>query len=860
MPLWHHLPCLFTSKYPVTDLSLVKGTEDIRPDDFDRLKALTTKATGKGQGGGSKGDGGHGGGEGSYVVDYAKSGRSSCVVCDEKIDKDVVRVGRMERSERFDGLTPRWTHLTCAMGREGEKIESADVIEGLDDLRVEDQQDVRDVVAGNPVAVRVEKDEDEKPKTKGKKKGRGKRARKDEEEDEEEEEEEEAPKKKGKKRGKKVVKEEEDAGDGDAEMKEATPAYSTMSAAQLKEACKAAGLPASGTKAALIDRLTEHGEASAPSASSSSPPPSSSPSSSSPSASSPAETEFERQLKEEAALRWSIRDPLKSSLSTSQMKSIVAALSYPTSGGPDRLLDTLTDLMMYGRPPPCPDCGKVGVYYKDGAYRCGGFANEWARCGWKADDVTREEFVVPEGWEDVAPFDDWKWEARKKPVDAHRAKAQKVAAGAEEAARQMEVRAEAKAKREKEEEEKNVLMGLKVALHGKEFTVTPAELKGLITGRGGEVMKAAKGADLILSTEEAVKEGKGKVLKDAASASIVVVKEEWLHDSLAKADMQPIQSYVLAQADGVNDLTKAIDEYKAQRAVARSGSGGGGKSSGLGGKSGGKSGKIKLKKGARAAVDGDSELDETGHILEESATEIYAVTMSSADVQSGHNSYYLLQLIEADSMDQWYIFRKWGRLGTTQGGKKLELHSSKAAAKAQFEELYLDKTGNRWSERATFRKLPGKFTVLEQDYTDVEGGELAGMEEGESHSQLPASVQGVVRMLFDVKAMQRTLLEMDIDLEKMPLGKLSKAHIQKGYNVLTVIQQLIQTGTPQEGQLVAACNQLSATPHSTRLDSLLSSSRPLTPHPVLPRLSVSSQVFPHSSFVRVEGASYHPHD
>ena len=47
---------------------------------------------------------------------------------------------------------------------------------------------------------------------------------------------------------------------------------------------------------------------------------------------------------------------------------------------------------------------------------------------------------------------------------------------------------------------------------------------------------------------------------------------------------------------------------------------------------------------------------------------------------------------------------------------------------------------------------------------------------------------------------------------QMPLGKLSKAHIQKGYAVLTTIQSLIQAEEAGqgkgEGAFVAACNQL----------------------------------------------------
>jgi hypothetical protein len=40
--------------------------------------------------------------------------------------------------------------------------------------------------------------------------------------------------------------------------------------------------------------------------------------------------------------------------------------------------------------------------------------------------------------------------------------------------------------------------------------------------------------------------------------------------------------------------------------------------------------------------------------------------------------------------------------------------------------------------------------------------------------------QDLVGLIFDIKAMQDTLLELEIDVNKMPLGKLSKRNIQQG--------------------------------------------------------------------------------
>ena len=760
-------------------------------------------------------------------------------MCSQKIEKEVVRVGRMERAANFDGVTPRWAHLTCTQQRE--KIDDVALLHGLDNLRAEDQDDARAVVEGRPLKARMDVDDDEddegskkggkgkKGKAAGKKK-KGKRGR-DEEEEEEEEDEDDGKKKTGKKAktgkggksGAAAAPKEEEKVEGEQDV---DTDYSGMTAAQLKEECKAHELPATGAKAKLIERLTEWqsqqkqqnkkadttSKTAASTASSSSAASASVTSASPTKAIDPQEAEYERQLKEEGTLRWSIRDPLKKHLSASQVKSIVEQLGLSTYGGPDRLLDTLTDIMMYGVPAACPECGQSKVYYKEGLYRCGGIASEWAKCGWTGEDVDRAEFEVPDGWEDHPPFDTYRWKAHTKPLEAHRHKAQQAAAKQQAISKKRDddetQKAEKRRREEQEADEANVLCRLRILPHGKAFVTPLAELKASILDKGGLVARSVKDADVVLCVASVVEEGKGKVLKDAATSSVAIVKEEWLLDSLEKKAMQPVKQYALSDdSAAVDQAQKQIESKQEEKKAQKSGSSGdksGGKS-GFGGKSG-KSGKLKLQKGARAAVDPDSGWDENGHILEQSADEIYSVAMSLADVVTGHNSYYILQLIEANTGSSFHVFRKWGRLGTEQGHSKITQYGSKAEAVREFCAVYLDKTDNEWRDRKSFTKRFGKFNVVEQDYSQ-DDTEMDGIDEadGDEQSALQPAVQAVVKMLFDVKQMQRVLLELDIDMDKMPLGKLSRAHIQKGYDCLSEIQDLIAENN--EHALIAACNK-----------------------------------------------------
>lgn len=56
-------------------------------------------------------------------------------------------------------------------------------------------------------------------------------------------------------------------------------------------------------------------------------------------------------------------------------------------------------------------------------------------------------------------------------------------------------------------------------------------------------------------------------------------------------------------------------------------------------------------------------------------------------------------------MCRFWLFRSWGRIGTTIGGNKVEDCKSVHDAIHRFEELYEEKTQNSWDERDNFVKV-----------------------------------------------------------------------------------------------------------------------------------------------------------
>jgi hypothetical protein len=136
----------------------------------------------------------------------------------------------------------------------------------------------------------------------------------------------------------------------------------------------------------------------------------------------------------------------------------------------------------------------------------------------------------------------------------------------------------------------------------------------------------------------------------------------------------------------------------------------------------------------------------------------------------------------------------------------------KAAAIKEFKRLFREKTGNdweSWEKQENFEKQPGKFYPVEIDYGVKENPTKDLVLTG-TKSKLHPRVINLMRMLFDIETYKAAMMEFEINMSEMPLGKLSKRHIEKGYQVLTEIQNIMakdELSAVKDGLLVDASNR-----------------------------------------------------
>lgn len=83
-------------------------------------------------------------------------------------------------------------------------------------------------------------------------------------------------------------------------------------------------------------------------------------------------------------------------------------------------------------------------------------------------------------------------------------------------------------------------------------------------------------------------------------------------------------------------------------------------------------------------------------------------------------------------------------------------------------------------------------------------------------SKLDRKLADLIALICDLKMMKNTLLEYEIDVNRMPLGKLSKSQINKGYQILKEIEEILSKPSSKMEVLLTDCTNrfYTAIPHA----------------------------------------------
>lgn len=730
-----------------------------------------------------------------FNCEYAKSNRSSCKGCKMKIEKETLRMAVMVQSAFHDGKQPNWFHEKCFFNKQ--RPTSVGDIQNFENLRYEDQERVKKTVAdlGSGVVVNASAG------------GKG-----------------------GKKRAKaeggalkdfgieyaksgragckgceqKILKDEvrikKTVFDTEVGMKyggqplwhhitcfaqirgelgwlasgDMLPGFKSLSKEDQKTVkdalpeIKAEDVP--DAKKPKLEKKNEEEKAE--------------------------DKELAEKMKAQSKKLFKFRDNIKSEMSKAEILELLKVnKQLPTSDG-EKLLDQIADMLTFGAIDKCSMCKGTQILFQKSGYICNGDLTEWTKCMNIVKEPKRNPVVIPSEMKSKFMFlKDVKKKVENRVI-------QYIAPSTSTIAKNVAMKKEdeldaPRVKRERPPLYQFQFAHINMKDSEKSMKASIMKLGGMLDTRINENTIA------IFSTKKDV-DKMGARMQKAKDLGIHVIPIEYIEQ--VEKDPSGAVRFISSSSlcDWGTDPSSKVPQEEQKSAKSKS----------IYTRSVPNSIKLTVKDGL--AVDPQSGLESEAHVYVDGKDK-YSVVLAITDVQRNKNSFYKIQLLQSDSKNRYWVFRSWGRIGTTIGNNKVENYDSLMGAKQQFKDVYLQQTGNHFEERDNFQKKPGRYYPI-----DVEFAEDIKIDLNAKHkvpSKLDKPVQDLIKIIFDIDTMKRTMLEFDLDMEKMPLGKLSQKQLQSAYKVLTEIQGLIQSsGT--NSQFIDATNRFyTLIPHNFGVDS-----------------------------------------
>ncbi|EAU88494.2 poly(ADP)-ribose polymerase [Coprinopsis cinerea okayama7 len=370
------------------------------------------------------------------------------------------------------------------------------------------------------------------------------------------------------------------------------------------------------------------------------------------------------------------------------------------------------------------------------------------------------------------------------------------------------------------------------------------KIEALVADNGGTFSKTVDSTTHLVSTEADVKKNSAKV-KAANNAGTPIVTLEWLLDSIEGGKKEDETSYLLSSgpppppAPSTRPKRKAAAPAVATADDADSDEPPAKKVKTTAAPKGNAKGKAKPRSKAKVVSEdeemedvedeeeeekeptppppkmktvirkGKAPVDElcplagSHHVYVDETGVAWDATLNQTDIGRNNNKFYYCQLLERDNSPMTYaVFCRWGRVGDRGQSKMYAESVSLPAAKSVFDKQMKAKTGKSWAQRKEALGGNKKYAYLERNYDDDDDDEeeettptsnKPGAEDSKPPPK-PTIAPELVRLMeliFNSSFMQQTMASMSYDSNKLPLGKLSKDTILRGFNLLKQIGEVI---------------------------------------------------------------------
>ncbi|KAF9776433.1 hypothetical protein IL306_005387, partial [Fusarium sp. DS 682] len=191
---------------------------------------------------------------------------------------------------------------------------------------------------------------------------------------------------------------------------------------------------------------------------------------------------------------------------------------------------------------------------------------------------------------------------------------------------------------------------------------------------------------------------------------------------------------------------------------------------------------------------------------------IYDASLNQTDSSANKNKFYRIQVLKDPKSSDFKTWTRWGRVGET-GQKAILGNGTLDDAIKQFQKKFKDKSGLTWCNRTDTPK-PGKYTFVERSYNpdsdddDDDEDDMKAVKkavkkqkrEDENEASPPECtlkkpVKELMELIFNQQYFQEAMTSLNYNAKQLPLGKLSKTTILRGFQQLKDLAALIDDPT-----------------------------------------------------------------
>ncbi|KAI1415635.1 PARP-domain-containing protein [Hypoxylon sp. FL1857] len=188
---------------------------------------------------------------------------------------------------------------------------------------------------------------------------------------------------------------------------------------------------------------------------------------------------------------------------------------------------------------------------------------------------------------------------------------------------------------------------------------------------------------------------------------------------------------------------------------------------------------------------------------------IYDAVLNQSNSSRNNNKFYKLQVIR-NIKNRFVCWTRYGRVGTEGAGQPLVNDGSRGLALHEFTSKFHSKTGLTWDERGK-PPIPGKYTFVERSYDQDSDDDMEDLEDDESKaskSKLSKPVQELMELIFNKQYFAATMKELNYDARRLPLGKLSRNTINRGFKALKALSAFLDDPTSVSSQYQGTHDQI----------------------------------------------------